>query len=131
MSGLRYESGRDMPPGMQELTADKLIEKLRGAVAMAAAAPILQQLQAPPGAPVSNSDRIRAMSDEELVEKLFWAYQMAVEHVAADMSNNWCDLKGGCCGEDGEELECDVEKHKACILRWLRSPAKEETYGND
>ena len=30
MSGLRYKTGRDMPPGMQEKVADKLIEQLRG-----------------------------------------------------------------------------------------------------
>ena len=33
MSGLRYETGRDMPPGMQELAADKLVQGLREAAA--------------------------------------------------------------------------------------------------
>lgn len=119
-----------MPPGMQELTADKLIEKLRGAVAMAAAAPIPETVITPPVAAISNGDRIRAMSDEELIDKLLWIARMMWE-MDDDLTELWCDMQGGCCGEDGEELDCDDEKHKACILRWLRSPAKEETYGND
>ena len=128
--GLRYETGRDMPPGMQELTADKLIEKLRGAVTMAAAAPIPETVITPPVAAITNGDSIRAMSDEELIDKLLWIARMMWE-MDDDLTELWCDLQGGCCGKDGEELECDDEKHKACILRWLRSPAKEETYGND
>ena len=129
--GLRYETGRDMPPGMQELTADKLIEKLRGAVAMAAAAPIPEQSEAPQVAAISNGDRIRSTSDEGLKEKLYALYRMIAMRDGGDIAKLWCDLQGGCCGKNGEELECDEEKHKACILRWLRSPAKEETYGND
>ena len=128
--GLRYETGRDMPPGMQELTADKLIEKLRGAVAMAATAPVPVNIEVPMVADISNGDRIRTMSDEELVEKLFWIYRLSTEHEFGDVSKNWCDCKGGCLAECKEEVECDEEKHKACILRWLRSPAKEENYGN-
>ena len=38
MSGLRYETGRDMPPGMQELAADKIIRRFRNASAQLAAA---------------------------------------------------------------------------------------------
>ena len=34
--GLRYETGREMPPGMQELAADKLVEQLRNAAPVAA-----------------------------------------------------------------------------------------------
>ncbi len=31
MSGLAYRSGREMPPGMQELVAVKLVEQMRAA----------------------------------------------------------------------------------------------------
>lgn len=34
MSGIRYEAGRDMPPGMQELLADKLVKGLRETAAI-------------------------------------------------------------------------------------------------
>lgn len=37
MNGLRYESGRDMPPGMQIAAAEKIIERFRHAPSQVAA----------------------------------------------------------------------------------------------
>lgn len=61
---------------------------------------------------VSNADRIRAMSDEELAigihaVTLGWRGQSA-----------WCDF--GC--NNPRENGCDK-----CILKWLKQPAKEDT----
>ncbi len=67
----------------------------------------------------TNADRIRAMSDESLAEKIYDIWRGEVER-GADLAFNWC-REDYCTSE-----ECDPEKHKACILRWLRSPAKED-----
>lgn len=130
MSGLRYETGRDMPPGMQALTADKLVKQLREAVAMVDTDPIPETVITPPVAVVTNGDRIRATTDEGLKEKLYELYKMIAMRDGAEVARLWCDLQGGCCGTGSEELDCDEDKHKSCILRWLRSPVKEEIYGN-
>lgn len=50
MSGLRYETGRDMPPGMQPLAADKIVQRLRNA-APVAAHPASELIKASPVAP--------------------------------------------------------------------------------
>lgn len=68
---------------------------------------------------ISNGDRIRSMADEELVELLFSHYLKSDD--AGDISKHWCDGKAGCINGDGD-VECSEERHKACILRWLRSP---------
>ena len=44
-----------------------------------------------------------------------------------DPSFLWCDRKGGCAGEDEEDLICTDERLLACVVRWLGSPAKEGT----
>lgn len=123
-NGLRYETGRDMPPGMQELTADKIVQHLREAVAVAATAPVPEAvvpLSVPAEPLQTNGDRIRAMSDEDLAEKFFWIYRQSCEHGGVDISQWWCDCKGGC-QADEVEFDCDGDMHKACILRWLRAP---------
>ena len=56
--------------------------------------------------PVTNADRIRAMSDEELAE---WAYQMHCGVVCPD--NGAIDCRYSC---------------RDCWLDWLRSPAEVE-----
>lgn len=125
--GLSYESWTDAPIGMQAAQADKIIERFRNASSQVGA--VMKETPAAPpvAAPsVTNGDRIRSMNDEELAEKLFWAYQVSVEHDCGDISNNWCDMQGGCVGVCDEELSCDEKKVKACILRWLQTPAKED-----
>ena len=74
--------------------------------------------------PLTNGDRIRTMDDKDLARGLYKAYRAAAER-DEDIAINWCDMSGGCIGEDGEDLECDPGMHLNCILRWLRSPVME------
>lgn len=75
-------------------------------------------------AAMTNGDRFRRYTDEELVELLYQDYlNFSDRDGAEDPSTKWCDMKGGCQGE--ETSECTTELHKACILRWLRSKVKE------
>ena len=67
-------------------------------------------------------DKHRAMSDEELAEVIVKAHSGG-----GDLSLLWCDGKGGCAGEDEEDLVCTDERLLACVVRWLGSPAKEGT----
>lgn len=68
-------------------------------------------------------DKLRAMSDEELAAVIVKAYSGG-----GDLSLLWCDRKGGCAGEDMDEgLVCTDERLRACVVRWLGSPAKEGT----
>ena len=78
--------------------------------------------------PLTNADRIRLMGDEELAKGLYQAYQAAADR-DEDISRLWCDMRGGCVGEDGGDLECNPEMHLNCILRWLGAPVKEELNG--
>jgi len=73
---------------------------------------------------VTNADRIRAMSDEELMAGLYLLYRLTMEQDGGDIARHWCDGKSGCTNEYGE-IECNEERHKACILRWLQQPAEE------
>ena len=74
--------------------------------------------------PITEADRIRAMSDEELVAGLYLLYRLTMEQDGGDIARHWCDGKSGCTNEYGE-IECNEERHKACILRWLQQPAEE------
>lgn len=129
MGGLRYESGRQMPPGMQELAAVKLAAQLQEAAALVrqmfpSSVTAEAATPSPQGEGIRRmevGDRIRSMTNEELVEKLYWLYSLSWGYDREDVSKNWCDLKGGCCGAGDEEIQCSEEKHKACILRWLES----------
>ena len=68
-------------------------------------------------------DKFRDMSDEELAAVIVKAYSGG-----GDLSLLWCDRKGGCAGEDMDEgLVCTDERLRACVVRWLGSPAKEGT----
>ena len=58
---------------------------------------------------ITNADRIRAMSDEELAEE-FYAIMLGW--------SEWCDYHCENRGDDG----CDK-----CILKWLEQPAEEGT----
>lgn len=73
-------------------------------------------------AAMTNGGRFRQRTDEELVELLYQDYlNFSDRDGAEDPSVKWCDMKGGCQGE--ETAECTTELHKACILRWLKSKA--------
>ncbi len=56
--------------------------------------------------PMTNADRIRAMSDEELAKWLMIA---------------------GICIRDFEDCQCDGVSCRQCRLNWLQQPAKDET----
>ena len=125
MGGLRYESGRDMPHGMQELAAVKLAAQLQEAAALVREM-FPSTRQEPVEGRIEVGDRIRSMTNEELVEKLYWLYSLSWGYDREDLSKNWCDLKGGCCCAGDEEIQCSEEKHKACILRWLKSEVQDK-----
>lgn len=72
------------------------------------------------GDPLTNADRIRAMSDEEMTERIFELYNNDTE----GLSNLFCDGKAGCIVGNGD-IECNDDRVKACILRWLQQPAEE------
>lgn len=75
---------------------------------------------------MTNGDRFRHYTDEELVDLLYQDYlNFSDRDGTEDPSTKWCDMKGGCQGE--ETSECTTELHKACILRWLRSKVEEVT----
>lgn len=71
--------------------------------------------------PMTNGDRIRAMTDEELAERLKNLYTEETEQGGGDIACLWCDGKAGCIDADGA-IDCDDEKLAACILRWLQQP---------
>ena len=68
------------------------------------------------------ADRIKSSSDEELVEALFWLYRVTTDADVGDVACLWCDGLPGCIDELGS-VDCNDEKHKACIMRWLQQPA--------
>ncbi len=74
----------------------------------------------------SRGDVIRAMSDEELVDKLYQLYRGTMDDTKfEDISMRWCDGGSGCIDKDGE-VDCDERRHKECILRWLKGPVKRD-----
>lgn len=68
---------------------------------------------------VTNGAWIRRMEDEALAEKLYDLWHKKLDK-GGDIARNWCD--GSCTDSEA----CNPEKHKACIVRWLRQPAKED-----
>lgn len=73
----------------------------------------------------TNADRIRSLTDDELVDRLFAIYRGQMDADGVDVSRLWCDGNSGCIDENGE-VECNDEAHKACILRWLKAPTLSE-----
>lgn len=58
--------------------------------------------------PMTNADRIRAMSDEEMAE--------------------FISSIPMCVGKD-EDLNCEIDRCKECFLKWLQQPAEEVEHG--
>lgn len=56
------------------------------------------------------------VSYQELAEAIFSVMDR-------DISDLFCDGKAGCIDKDGEVIRCEDEDIKACITRWLRTPA--------
>lgn len=69
--------------------------------------------------PPSNADRIRAMSDEELVEAM-------CSLSALDVLVDFCQRKPECDAMLETKDGVPDELCKACLLEWLRKPAEEE-----
>ena len=78
------------------------------------------------GDPKTIADLIRSMSDEELTDAIHRVYSKLSDGSMNDFSNLFCDGENGCIDADGN-ITCSPDMEKACVLRWLRSPAKEES----
>ena len=73
---------------------------------------------------MTNGDRFRAMTDEQLADALYKVYCELGSGGEKDLSNLFCDGKAGCITKDGN-IRCSEKKVRACILRWFQSPVKE------
>ena len=73
----------------------------------------------------TNADRIRSATDEALADHIHELYVRTED--AGDLSKLFCDEKANCTDAAGNIL-CNDEREKACILRWLRRPAKENDH---
>ena len=69
--------------------------------------------------PMTNADRIRAMSDEELMETLYPLTD--IEKTAP-----FCKGLQECVGMLANDEDIPDEKCKACLLKWLQQPAEVE-----
>ena len=70
------------------------------------------------------ADSIRSKSDEDLAYAIHTLYSKLAEGALNDLSDLFCDGKNGCFDKDGN-ITCTPEMERACVLRWLRSLAKE------
>lgn len=70
------------------------------------------------------ADGIRSKTDEELAEAVWELNDKMQNGTLHDLSDLFCDGKNGCIDKDGN-ITCTPEMEKACVLRWLRSLAKE------
>lgn len=70
--------------------------------------------------PITNADRIRAMSDKELADAIWAAFDNSDY-----LGGKFCDGKAGCLLDCGD-FDCDDNREKGCVLRWLRQPVEEE-----
>ena len=71
--------------------------------------------------PMSPADRIRAMDDVELTNRIYELFVLLSEYGHYELADQFCDGKAECAG--GED--CNEDRLKACILRWLQQPAEE------
>lgn len=72
---------------------------------------------------MTRGDQIRAMSDEELADRLHQLYRIISDDGYYDLGRLFCDGKAECIDEDGE-IHCNDERRKACIVRYLQKPAE-------
>lgn len=141
--GLRYEDPRKMPPGLQQLMALKVLEKLRmGGQAAQKQRKEKKELIYCKGkgglcdtpckdiacahydgtgavAVPTVADRIRSMSNKQLAEAIMDLY-LRISDPEFDLSELWCQEEGGCT-EKERMLYCGYEKRLGCILRYLES----------
>lgn len=72
--------------------------------------------------PITIADRIRATDDVELMNRVYELYVLLSEFGHYELAEQFCDGKAECAG--GED--CNEDRLKACILRWLQQPAEVE-----
>ena len=74
---------------------------------------------------MTNADRIRAMSDEELAEFLILSPEMEFDVCRfCEYGNTSGDDRGICLTKDGI---CRAEANCAAFKKWLQQPAEEDT----
>ena len=74
--------------------------------------------------PMTNADRIRAMSDEELAEFLILSPEMEFDVCRfCEYGNTSGDDRGVCLTKDGI---CRAEANCEAFKKWLQQPAKED-----
>lgn len=70
------------------------------------------------------ADSFRSKTDEELAEAFYNLVDKLQTGTMNDLSDLFCDGKNNCIDSEGN-ITCTPEMEKACVLRWLRSQAKE------
>lgn len=71
---------------------------------------------------MTNADRIRRTDDVELMNRIYELHVLLSEFGHYELAEQFCDCKAEC--HDGED--CNEDRLKACILRWLQRPAEED-----
>ena len=71
--------------------------------------------------PKSNADRIRRTDDVELMNRIYELHVLLSEFGYYELTEQFCDGKAECAG--GED--CNEDRLKACILRWLQRPVED------
>lgn len=66
--------------------------------------------------PITIADRIRRADDVELMNRIYGLHVLLSEFGHYELAEQFCDGKAECAG--GED--CNEDRLKACILRWLQ-----------
>lgn len=75
--------------------------------------------------PMTNADRIRAkISSDEGIADILLALDITLAEDGGDFTRLYCHGDNGCVDEN-DDITCNDEMRKACILRWLRQPVEE------
>lgn len=67
---------------------------------------------------ITNADRIRAMSDDELAEFIV----KSCDNPMLEKNEDMCDF---CDKYEDEKAECNEEECKMAVVKWLKSEAEE------
>ena len=72
--------------------------------------------------PITIAERIRRADDVELTNRIYELYVLMSEFGHYELAEQFCDCKAECAG--GED--CNEDRLKACILRWLQRSVEED-----
>lgn len=76
-------------------------------------------------ADVTYADRIRAkISSDEGIADILLALDITLAEEGKEFTRLYCHGDNGCVDEN-DDITCNDEMRKNCILRWLRQPADE------